>query len=281
MGDDISDSENMRYLKVKGELPRLFEDAVRFLQEMLQETLEWENTHSSRDDEQSSMRGDDTPHSKMKNDFLNALLMLIQASAGIYNEDKWPDIFIAIDNVINLVHMDFPYIQHLIWGEEHAIEEAAYEYAKNVKMPTIDAKDFAAHHTDKLEERWNDFTEYLSRSGKALKFTASNSQKVSWQIVPEAQNPNLTIQYQLIKRAIEKLDMLDFGAQDLVQDAFYTAKETFEKIGNNYNLKNLNQVMNLLDTVGQMADIPSFPTREETNNLNKARSIIYNLIDKL
>jgi len=239
MGDDISDSENIRYLKVKSELPGLFEDAIRFLQEMLQDTLEWENTHDSRDDEQSPLREGDAPHSKMKNDFMEALLMLIQASANIYNEDRWPDVFIAIDNVINLAHMDFPYIEHMISQETLKIENATEDYVKNNKMPKVDAEDFTRDQIDKLEERWNNFIEYLTRSGKALKFTAAHLPKVAWQIIPEGQNPNLTPQYNLIKKAIERLDMLDFGGQDLVQNAFYDAKETFEKIGNNYNLKNL------------------------------------------
>ena len=48
-----------------------------------------------------------------------------------------------------------------------------------------------------------------------------------------------------------------------------------------YNLKNLNAVMDLLDEVRTIADAPSFPTREEIRDLNKARNIIDNLIDKL
>jgi len=170
MGDDISDSENIRYLKVKGELPRLFEDAIKFLQEMLQETLEWENTHPSRDDEQSPLREGDTPHSKMKNDFMEALLTLMQASAGIYNEDRWPSIFVAIDNVINLAHIDFPYVQHMMWGDQQKMDQKLDEYFKNKDMTSLDKKDMAEHYLDKVEEKWTEFIDYLERAGKSLKF---------------------------------------------------------------------------------------------------------------
>lgn len=170
MGDDISDNENIRYLKVKEELPRLFEDAIKFLQEMLQATLDWENEHPSRDDELSSLREGDDPHSKLKNDFMEALLTLMQASTGIYNEDKWASIFIAIDNVINLVHMDFPYITHMMWGDQQNVDLKLDEFFKNNDMTSSDKRDMSAQHLDKVEEKWEEFMDYLSRAGKGLKF---------------------------------------------------------------------------------------------------------------
>lgn len=470
--EEVSDEENVRFLQSKSNIPRLFEEAVQYLRNMLNDTIEY-----------SSKRSDYITDSQLViTTFSEALRVLNETSKYIYNADHWPQVFIVIDNVINLMHTDMTFIEHILLSDESTLSKS-YEEHIGAEAITFEDKDDFGYYLNKLQEEWNEFKDFLIQQGKSLQFTSESSKlswqehldpekiyngdiempdlfwedipdkvrwycegrgisyrempeaiktsfdtallkwearwekekkklswqtqpegmteeqfwqimgasdtpanvrkrlrmltpeqlivyqdmfnilftkmlpvvqdewmeassdsldysifnviysgkddyyyvlahpryinnvgeyeevsyfageiyeektgddkafwdgikpygslKLGWQIQPEEQNPNLSFQYDLIKKAIEKLDFLDFGEQDLVQDAIYEAKEYFEMIGSNYNLKNLNQTMNLLDRVYQMCGIPSFPTTEETRNLSKAQTIIDTLMDKL
>lgn len=186
IGEDVSDSENVRWLKVKQQLPSLFEDAVKFLREMLTDTLLWEHGTGNRDNELSDMRRNtETPHTDLINEFTHCLAVLNDASSKIYDERSWPQVFIAIDTVINLIHMDYPYIQHLVWGDQQNMDDELEDYARTHKTPTSDLESISEHYLEKIEEKWEAFTDYLRSAGKGLQFVDSSQKSIILQKISE------------------------------------------------------------------------------------------------
>ena len=176
-GDDVTDEENVRYLQTKQSLTGIFENVITYLRGMLTGTIEYgkRKTHSPSYEALYEI----VPR------FENALEYLNEASKYIYNEGQWSQVFIAIDNVVNLMHGDIAYIAHMMSKDEVDLQDAYEGYVKKKEIPTFEAEDDVSYYTGVLEDKWDEFFQFLTLQGKSLQFNTEASQKLSWQEQPE------------------------------------------------------------------------------------------------
>lgn len=183
-GDDVTDEENVRYLQTKQSLTGIFENVIIYLRDMLTGTIEYSKTMPAADlvsDKEEYRRH----HEEVVPRFENALGYLNEASKYIYNEGQWPQVFIAIDNVVNLMHGDIAYISHMMMEDEVSLQDSYEEYAKVNEVPGFEAEDNVSYYTGVLEDKWDEFIEFLTLQGKSLQFNTEASQKLSWEEQPE------------------------------------------------------------------------------------------------
>lgn len=183
-GDDVTDEENVRYLQTKQSLTGIFENVITYLRSMLTDTIEYSKKMPAADlvsDKEEYRRH----HEEVVPRFENALGYLNEASKYIYNEGQWPQVFIAIDNVVNLMHGDIAYISHMMMADEVSLQDSYEEYAKVNEVPGFEAEDNVSYYTGVLEDKWDEFIEFLTLQGKSLQFNTEASQKLSWEEQPE------------------------------------------------------------------------------------------------
>lgn len=235
-GDEVTDEENVRYLKVKQEIPRIFEDVIKYLVGMLTETIDYSKRMPAYDlvsdkDEYKKQ------HEMLLPRFENALEYLNEASKYIYNEDQWPQVFIAIDNVVNLMHGDMKYIAHMVMQDEINLQDDYEDYVKDKNIPAFEAEDNINYHASVLEDKWNEFAQFLSSQGKNLEFNTEASQKLSWQIQQDLKN-GLNID-------VQRRDYIIFGSEDVESlggtKPFEISLQQLEDLANE-NFINLNDI---------------------------------------
>jgi len=141
--NDRNDSENMKFLKIKAELPNLFLRVRDQLLEMLSETLRY--AYNDPRPEGGEARPYKDAHVKLIADLQKALHYLKSIQA-VQNEEFWSNYFIAIDNAVNVMHVDYPLVAHMIWQATEADEENEKE----------------------IEEEWNVFLTFLQSQGKEV-----------------------------------------------------------------------------------------------------------------
>ena len=152
-GEEVTDEENIRYHKYKLQIPKLFETILSFILNTIQGTLTWEKQYQRK----GSGKYRPYPNAQLRLILdLQTRLAEIEAVEDLVNdEEQWPAVFIAIDNVLNTVHIDFPYLNHLMW-EETDLKENDFNYYA-------------------IEEAWGEFAEVLRLQGKLSDIDAVGS----------------------------------------------------------------------------------------------------------
>jgi len=183
-GDEVTDEDNVRYLIAKMQIPKLFDTAIKYLQDMLSSTIEFSKERIT----DSGLEEFQEHHKKLLPRFESALVTINSVVNYTHNEDQWPQVFIAVDNVINLMHGDLPYIAHLLQEDAERLEGEYEDYVTEQKIPDADALSGIDINVKQLEDKWDEFLEFLNKQGKSLNFNTA-SQKVAWEQQPEEPSP--------------------------------------------------------------------------------------------
>jgi hypothetical protein len=86
--------------------------------------------------------------------------------------------------------------------------------------------------------------------------------------------------YSLLMQAVQELEDLNFGDQDVVDDAIGDVVDQYKKMKNQFpDEDSWTKMMNLLDLAMQAGDSPSFPTDSETESIEKMQEIITPILE--
>jgi len=151
-GLDVADEENVAYLIAKTSLPSQFAQAVSFLTKTVQESIDWEKIYGD-ETRTGESRPEEGAQRNLMQDMNKCLAGLQSINTNFTDENSWPETLIAIDNVVNLMHIDFPYIMHLMFAEADEIDEAKPE-------------GISVAEDSELEDDWEEFHDFLKQQGK-------------------------------------------------------------------------------------------------------------------
>ena len=107
------------------------------------------------------------------------------------------------------MHGDMTYVMHMMMQDEVDLQDAYEDYVKDKNIPAFEAEDNINYHAGVLEDKWDEFAQFLLTQGKSLEFNIESSQKLSWQLQQDLKNG--------LNADVQRRDHIIFGDADVKQ----------------------------------------------------------------